>query len=259
MVFENLLLVNEEGILTITINRPEKRNALNLRTMQELEAAFQLVHTDEAIRGVIITGAGDKAFVAGADISEIATLNVANAKKFSIKGQEIFRTIETCSKPVIAAVNGYALGGGCELAMACHMRIASENAQFGQPEVNLGIIPGYGGTQRLTYLVGRAKALELMLTGDMITAVEALQWGLINHLAPTIEAMMQKAREILHKIMRKAPVAVAQVIRAANAAFSFSDGYAIEAEAFSICCQTEDFKEGTAAFLQKRPANFVGK
>lgn len=259
MMFENLLLVNENGILTITINRPEKRNALNIRTMQEIEAAFQLVQADESVRAVIITGAGDKAFIAGADISEITNLSAEQARAFAIKGQHIFRMIETCGKPVIAAVNGFALGGGCELAMACHMRVAVDNAKFGQPEVNLGIIPGYGGTQRLSRLVGRGKALELMLTADMISAVEALQLGLVNHVTASQEALLEKSREILHKIMKKGPVAIAQTIRAADAAFLPVDGYEIEAEAFAACCQTHDFKEGTQAFLEKREAKFTGQ
>lgn len=259
MMFENLLLVNENDILTITINRPEKRNALNIRTMQEIEAAFQLVQTDESIRAVILTGAGDKAFVAGADISEITNLDAEQARAFAVKGQHIFRMIETCGKPVIAAVNGFALGGGCELAMACHMRVAVENAKFGQPEVNLGIIPGYGGTQRLSRLIGRGKALELMLTADMISAAEALQLGLVNHVTASQEALLEKSREILHKIMKKGPVAVAQTIRAADAAFLPIDGYEVEAEAFAACCQTHDFKEGTQAFLEKREAKFTGR
>ncbi|WP_448520337.1 enoyl-CoA hydratase/isomerase family protein [Rhodoflexus sp.] len=259
MTFENLLLVNENGILTITVNRPEKRNALNIRTMQEIEAAFRLVQTDESIRAVILTGSGDKAFVAGADISEITNMDVEQARAFAIKGQHIFRTIETCSKPVVAAVNGFALGGGCELAMACHMRVAVETAKFGQPEVNLGIIPGYGGTQRLSRLIGRGKAIELMLTADMIGATEALQLGLVNHVTPSAEAMLAKSQEILQKIIKKAPVAVAQTIRAADAAFLPIDGYAVEAEAFAACCQTLDFKEGTQAFLEKREAKFIGK
>jgi enoyl-CoA hydratase len=259
MMFENLLLVNDNGILTITINRPEKRNALNMRTMQEIEAAFQLVQTDESIRAVILTGAGDKAFVAGADISEISNLNSEQARAFATKGQRIFRMIETCGKPVIAAVNGFALGGGCELAMACHMRVAVETAKFGQPEVNLGIIPGYGGTQRLSRLIGRGRALELMLTADTISAAEALQFGLVNHVAASREAMIEKSWEILHKIMKKSPAAVAQTIRAADAAFLPIDGYEVEAEAFAACCQTYDFKEGTQAFLEKREAKFTGK
>jgi enoyl-CoA hydratase len=259
MMFENLLLVNENGILTITINRPEKRNALNIRTMQEIEAAFQLVQTDESIRAVILTGAGDKAFVAGADISEITNLDAEQARAFAVKGQHIFRMIETCGKPVIAAVNGFALGGGCELAMACHMRVAVESAKFGQPEVNLGIIPGYGGTQRLSRLIGRGKALELMLTADMISAAEALQLGLVNHVTASQEALLEKSREILHKIMKKGPVAVAQTIRATDAAFLPIDGYEVEAEAFAACCQTHDFREGTQAFLEKREAKFTGR
>jgi enoyl-CoA hydratase len=259
MMFENLLLVNENGILTITINRPEKRNALNIRTMQEIEAAFQLVQTDESVHAVILTGSGDKAFVAGADISEITHLNAEQARAFAVKGQHIFRMIETCGKPTIAAVNGFALGGGCELAMACHMRVAVENAKFGQPEVNLGIIPGYGGTQRLSRLVGRGKAIELMLTADMISAAEALQLGLVNHVTASQEALLEKSREILHKIMKKGPVAVAQAIRAVDAAFLPVDGYQVEAEAFAVCCQTQDFKEGTQAFLEKREAKFTGK
>jgi enoyl-CoA hydratase len=256
MVFENLLLETEQGVLTITLNRPEKRNALNHRTMLELEGAFQIAYHDQAVKAVLLTGAGDKAFVAGADISEIAGLDPETGVAFAKKGQAIFAQIEHCPKPVIAAVNGFALGGGCELAMACHLRVAAEHASFGQPEVNLGILPGYGGTQRLTQLIGKGKALELMLTADLIPAPQALALGLVNYVVPAAD-LLPKCRELLSKIMDKAPVAVAQVIKSVNAVFG-TDGYAAEASGFAVCCQTADFKEGTQAFLEKRKANFQG-
>ncbi|MCU0450257.1 MAG: enoyl-CoA hydratase-related protein [Bernardetiaceae bacterium] len=256
MVFENLLLEIDQGVLTITLNRPEKRNALNHRTMSELEGAFHLAYHDQAVKAVIVTGAGDKAFVAGADIAEIAELDPHTGVAFAKKGQAIFAQIEHCPKPVIAAVNGFALGGGCELAMACHLRVATENASFGQPEVNLGILPGYGGTQRLTQLIGKGKALELMLTADLIPASQALALGLVNHVVPAAD-LLPKCHELLGKIMAKAPVAVAQVIKSVNAVFG-TEGYQAEANGFSVCCQTADFKEGTQAFLEKRKANFQG-
>lgn len=257
MVFENLALHNEGGILTITVNRPDKLNALNQRTMHELDAAFHLVANDESIKAVMITGAGEKAFVAGADISELRALPAADAARFAARGHAIFAAIENCAKPVVAAVNGFALGGGCELAMACHLRIASENARFGLPEVNLGIIPGYGGTQRLTQLVGKTKAFELIMTADMVSAAEALQLGLVNHVVPAAD-LLNKCKEILAKITSKGPVAIAQAIRAVNAAVAPIDGYAVEAEAFGHCCTTQDMQEGTQAFLEKRKANFKG-
>ncbi|KAA9340986.1 enoyl-CoA hydratase/isomerase family protein [Adhaeribacter soli] len=258
-MFNNLKLEQQDGILTITVNRASKMNALNIETVQEIKEAMQEVYDDENIKGVILTGDGEKAFVAGADISEIAELNELNGRRFAERGQETFDLIEYCTKPVIAAVNGFALGGGCELAMACHIRIASDNARFGQPEVNLGIIPGYGGTQRLTQLVGKGKALELMMTGDMITAQEAFGYGLVNHVVPQSE-LMNKCREIMHKITSKAPLAVGLVIDCVNAVFDKEEqGYQTEANSFSRCCGSQDFKEGTQAFLQKRKPAFSGR
>lgn len=259
-VYENLLLTNNDGILTITINRESKLNALNQKTLEELKDAIQKVYDNREIRGVIITGSGEKAFVAGADIRELAQLNEMNARKFSESGQEIFDLIETCHSPVVAAVNGFALGGGCELAMACHMRIATANARFGQPEVNLGIIPGYGGTQRLTQLVGKGKAFELMMTADVIKAEEAKELGLVNHLVENKEDALQKAREIIDKISEKAPIAIGLVVDCVNAVYEKEkNGYLVEANSFASCCSTSDFEEGTDAFLNKRKANFKGE
>jgi len=258
--YNNLMVTNEDGILTITINRPDKLNALNLATIEELRQAFQEIYDNEQIKSVILTGAGDKAFVAGADISEIADLNEMNGRKFAESGQEVFSMIENCPKPVIAAVNGFALGGGCELAMACHFRIATSNAKFGQPEVNLGIIPGYGGTQRLTQLIGKGKALELMMTADFIAAEEALKLGLINHITTSQEALMELANSLLQKINSKAPLAIGMVIESVNAYYANDEnGYQTEANSFAACCKSEDFKEGTKAFLEKRAAEFKGE
>lgn len=260
MNFEHLLLTNQDGILTITVNREKKLNALNLRVIEEFKMAFDKVCNDNEIKAVIITGAGEKAFVAGADISEIAEISTDSARKFSERGQEVFAQIENCPKVVIALVNGFALGGGCELAMACHIRVATQNAKFGQPEVNLGIIPGYGGTQRLSMLVGKGKAFELMLTGDMIGAEEAKTLGLVNHVEENSAEARAKAEKIIKKIVSKAPVAIGQVIASVNDHYNFSaNGYQTEANSFALCCKTEDFKEGTAAFLEKRKANFTGK
>lgn len=257
--YENLLLSIEDHILTITINRPEKLNALNFKTLEEIKRAFLFAYDNTDVSGIILTGSGDKAFVAGADINEIATLDAINARKISENGQEIFFLIENCPKPVIAAVNGYALGGGCELAMACHMRIASTSAQFGQPEVNLGIIPGYGGTQRLTHLIGKGRAIELMLTADMINAEDAHRMGLVNHIVHA-DDLIKKCKDILNKINRKPAVAVNLVIDCVNAVWGTGEnGYKTEANSFSICCKDEDFKEGTQAFLEKRKPNFKGK
>lgn len=256
MQFENLLWEVKDQILLLTINRPNKLNALNQQTMHEISQAFDAIYQEENIKGVVITGAGEKAFVAGADISEFIGMAGADAKAMAQKGHEIFFKIENCPKPVIAAVNGFALGGGCELAMACHIRLASENAKFGQPEVNLGIIPGYGGTQRLTQLIGKGKALELMMTADMIGASEALTLGLVNYVL-SAEQLLPKAFEILEKVKQKAPVALAQVIRSANAIYQ--NGYEVEADAFAKSASTEDFKEGASAFLEKRKPNFQGK
>lgn len=256
---KTLALAQEGNTLIVTLNRPDKLNALNIELVEDLRTVFQTVYDDPQIKGVIISGSGEKAFAAGADISEIAALNEMNARKFAENGQEVFGQIENCPKPVIAAVNGYALGGGCELAMACHMRVASPNARFGQPEVNLGIIPGYGGTQRLTQLVGKGKALELMMTGDQIKALEAKELGLVNHVVDSLEELLPKCQEILDKTTAKAPLALGMVVTCVNAVFSNEEnGYQMEANSFSNCTKTEDFKEGTKAFLEKRKPVFKG-
>lgn len=257
MEFQNLKTTLENGVFTITINRPAKMNALNLQTMSEIGEAFDEVYANGEIKGVIVTGAGEKAFVAGADISEIANLDAAQGHEFAEKGQGIFAKIEHCPKPVIAAVNGFALGGGCELAMACHMRVASENAKLGLPEVTLGILPGYGGTQRLTALVGKGKAIELMATASMVKATEAKEIGLVNH-AVSMEELLPTCHKLLGKIMKNAPLAIAKVIDCVHAFYGPEDGYQTEAKAFSECCKTEDFKEGTQAFMEKRKADFSG-
>jgi enoyl-CoA hydratase len=246
--------------LIVTISRPAALNALNAEVLDGLHKIIQEAYQDHTIKGILLTGEGDKAFVAGADIKELSALNKAEALKLAQKGQKLFKLIEDCPKPVIAAVNGFALGGGCELAMACHIRVATENAKFGQPEVNLGIIPGYGGTQRLTQLVGRGKALELLLTADLITAQEAKAIGLVNHVVGTREELMDLSFKIMNKILSKGPIAVALVIKSVNAGFGFEEaGYTAESEGFATCAATQDFKEGTAAFLEKRPASFTGK
>lgn len=256
--YMNLLLENRDGILFLTINRPSKMNALNVETVKELHAALQEVYDDPEVRGVILTGSGEKAFVAGADIAEIAELNEVNGRRFAERGQDVFSLIEECPKPIIAAVNGFALGGGCELAMACHIRVASDNARFGQPEVNLGLIPGYGGTQRLTQLVGKGKAMELMMTGDFISALDAIEVGLVNHVTSP-EGLMPKCVEIMEKIISKAPLAVGMIVDCVNAWYDKEEhGYQTEANSFSRCCGSADFQEGTAAFLEKRRPQFKG-
>lgn len=249
----------ENGILLITINRPDKLNALNKTVFEELNTAIDDVYNNHEIKSAIITGAGEKAFVAGADISEFQGLKHEEGMDLARKGQYIFRKIEESHKPVIAAVNGFALGGGCELAMACHFRIASENARFGQPEVNLGLIPGYGGTQRLTQLIGKGRAIELLITGNMLDAATALQYGLVNHVVPQAE-LLTKARAILDLVNSKAPLAVGRCIQAANAVFDHTkDGFTEEVNLFGECFSTHDMKEGAAAFLEKRKPNFTGK
>ncbi len=255
----NILTEVKNGVLYLTLNREEKLNALNFQTLEELKMVFEEIIDSREIKAVIITGAGEKAFVAGADISEIAELNEVNARKFAENGQEIFAMIENCHKPVIAVTNGFALGGGCELAMACHMRIASANAKFGQPEVNLGIIPGYGGTQRLTILIGKGKANELMMTGDMIGAEEAKSLGLVNYVLPTKEEAIAKAEEVIGKIMSKAPLAIGMIVDCVNAVFLPEDGYQTEANCFARCVKSGDYKEGTSAFLEKRKPVFKGE
>lgn len=260
MEYKNLLLEKNDNVAIVKINRPDKLNALNAETLDELKKIFMSLRNDESVYAVILTGSGEKAFVAGADISELNKLDMISAKAFSEKGQEIFYSIENMNKPVIAAVNGFALGGGCELALSCHIRLASENAKFGQPEVNLGIIPGYGGTQRLTRLINSGRAAEYIFTGDMIDATEALRIGLVNHVYPQAE-LLNKAFEMASKISSKGQHAVRLAIKAINAVDQVSDteGQKYEASLFAICCGTEDFKEGTSAFLEKRKPIFKNK
>ncbi len=257
MEFSTLLTSIQTNILTITINRPDKLNALNIQVMDDLNQAIDEVYENDEIRSVIITGAGEKSFVAGADISEFIGLSEDEGKSLAKKGQNIFMKIEQCPKPVVAAVNGFALGGGCELAMACHFRIASENARFGQPEVNLALIPGYGGTQRLVQLIGKGRAIEMLISANMIDANTALQYGLVNYVVPQ-QQLIEKATSILSVINTKAPLAVAKCIEAANSVFRNKD-YKTELNGFLNCFGTEDMKEGTAAFLEKRQAKFTGK
>ncbi len=259
--FENLLyeLDATSGILTLTINRPTKLNALNAATIADIDAAMQQALAEPRVRGIIVTGSGEKAFVAGADIAELAALTPGQAARAAGLGQEAFAGIEASTKPVVAAVNGFALGGGCELAMACHMRVAAENARFGQPEVNLGLLPGYGGTQRLPQLVGKGKAIELLLTADQVKADEALRLGLVNHVVPQAE-LLPFCRQLLTKILGKAPLAVGLVLDCVNAHYAKNtDGYAAEAQAFGRAFESDDFKEGTTAFVEKRAAVFTGK
>jgi enoyl-CoA hydratase len=258
-MYTALLLATENNICTITINRPDKLNALNKTVFDELNKALDEVAQTDSIRSVIITGAGPKAFVAGADISEFGGLNKTDAMALAKRGQDTFARIENSSKPIVAAVNGFALGGGCELAMSCHFRVASENAKFGQPEVNLGLIPGYGGTQRLVQLVGKGKAMELLMAASLIDANEAKQLGLVNYVTSP-ETLLEHTRKLLDTINSKAPLAVASCIKAANAVYNESiDGYALEIEEFGNSFDTEDMKEGVTAFLEKRKANFTGK
>ena len=257
-MYQTLLTTLENNIFTITINRPDKLNALNREVMNDLNNVMDEVYKNAEIKSVIITGAGEKAFVAGADISEFSGLSQQEGMALAKRGQDIFFKIENSPKPIIAAVNGFALGGGCELAMACHIRIASGSAKFGQPEVNLGLIPGYGGTQRLTMLIGKGKAMEFLLTGNMIDATNALQSGLVNYVVPQ-DQLLLKAKEILTTINSKAPVAIAKCINAVNHAYTGIKGYEQEIFGFSECFITEDVKEGTAAFLEKRKPNFKGK
>lgn len=259
MPYATLLTTLEKGILIATINRPDKLNALNQQVMNDLNSLMDEVTSNNDIKSVILTGAGEKAFVAGADISEFAGAGAEQGKALAKKGQDIFFKIEKSKKPIVAAVNGFALGGGCELAMSCHFRIASLNAKFGQPEVNLGLIPGYGGTQRLVQLIGKGRALELLMSAGMIDATTALQYGLVNYVVPQ-EELLAKTKAILTTINSKAPLAVAGCIKAANAVFDETlDGYTVEINEFGNCFITEDMKEGTTAFLEKRKAVFTGK
>jgi len=258
MTYETLLTDLDQGILTVTVNRPDKLNALNRSVLADLDRLMDRVQTDPDIKAVLLTGAGPKAFVAGADISEFLLAGPDEGAALAKRGQDLFFRIERSPKPIIAAVNGFALGGGCELAMSCHFRLASDNARFGQPEVNLGIIPGYGGTQRLPRLIGPGRAMELILTGGMIDASEALRIGLVNHVTSP-EALLETARGIIQTILTRSPVAIGQAIAAVNAATQGDYGYAVEIEKFRGCCGTEDMKEGVTAFLEKRKPVFPGR
>lgn len=256
MEFNTLLFSVENGIATITINRPDKMNALNKDVINDLSNAFDEVYNNAAIKSVILTGAGQKAFVAGADITEFIELDATGGANLARIGQEnVFNKIENCPKPVVAAVNGFALGGGCELAMSCHFRLASENAKFGQPEVNLGLIPGYGGTQRLTQLVGKGKAMELCMTAHMADANEALAIGLVNHVT-TLESLLERTTNILNVINTKSPMALGKVIACVNKAGT-TEGYETEITQFGECFGTADMKEGVGAFLEKRKPVFA--
>ncbi len=254
MNYNTLKTELDNQIFTITINRPEKLNALNKNVLEELDDAIEKVYTDRNINAVIITGAGQKAFVAGADIAEFTRVKDNEGAMLAKKGQDVFFKIENCPKPVIAAVNGFALGGGCELAMACHFRVASTNAKFGQPEVNLGLIPGYGGTQRLTMLVGKGKAMELMMTGNMVSADEAKSLGLVNYVESP-ENLIPKTKELVNIILTKSPKAISKIIEAVNFYFN-KQGFEKEAELFGEVFSSDDKKEGTTAFLEKRKPVF---
>jgi enoyl-CoA hydratase len=256
--YENLKVEPKEGICYITINRPDKLNALNRQTVQEIGIAIKQAKEDASAFGIILTGEGPKAFAAGADIKEFIGLSGEQGKAMAKAGQDVFQSIEDCPKPVIAAVNGFALGGGCELAMSCHLRIASENALFGQPEVNLGLIPGYGGTQRLVRYLGKTKALELMMTADRINAQQALQMGLVNYVVAS-DTLIAKCVELLNTIRTKSPFAIAGAIKAANAYDATQKGFAAELDEFGKCFTSEDIKEGINAFLEKRKPNFTGR
>ncbi|OZV70744.1 enoyl-CoA hydratase/isomerase family protein [Winogradskyella aurantia] len=260
MAFNNILTADSNGITTITINRPSKLNALNRETIQELHEALDEANQNEKTKVIIVIGSGEKAFVAGADISEFADFNVEEGSKLAAQGQALlFDFIENLSTPVIAAVNGFALGGGLELAMACHFRVASTNAKMGLPETSLGVIPGYGGTQRLPQLVGKGRAMEMVMTAGMIDAAQALSYGLVNHVVEQ-EELLALCHKIADKIMRNSSVAISEAIKAINASYKDGiNGYDVEIEAFGNCFGTEDFTEGTTAFLEKRKANFPGR
>lgn len=260
MAYQNILSEVKDQILYITINREQKLNALNKATLEELSDAISFATKQDEVRGVLLTGAGEKAFVAGADISEFSNYDAQQGEALARTGQEqVFNAIENCPKPVIAAINGFALGGGLELALSCHIRIASDNAKLGLPEVSLGLIPGYGGTQRLTQVVGKGKAIEMIATADMISAIQAQEIGLVNYVVPQ-DQLITKAEEILNKIKLRAPLAVAAAIKSVNSSLSFGvNGFETEIKEFGRCFNTEDFKEGTTAFLEKRKPTFLGK
>ena len=257
---ENVLYEKKGAIAYVTLNRPKVLNALNQRTWENLRTAFEDARDDAQVRGVILTGAGDKAFIAGADISELSHVTAIEAEKSSTYGQEVLNLVENLGKPVIAAVNGFALGGGCETAMACTIRVASEHAKFGQPEVTLGLIPGGGGTQRLPRLIGKGRALQIILSGEMISAQEAFRIGLVNEVVPAAE-LITRAEAILKRIFSNAPVAVKYLLEAVNKGMETSqaEGLSLEASLFGLCAGTEDKKEGTSAFLEKRKPQFQGR
>jgi enoyl-CoA hydratase/carnithine racemase len=260
MTLENVSYAKKGAIAYVTLNRPKVLNALNQKTWEELRKAFEDARNDTSVRGIILTGAGDKAFIAGADISELAQITAVEAEKSSAYGQDVLNVIENLGKPVVAAINGFALGGGCETAMACTIRIAVDSAKFGQPEVKLGVIPGGGGTQRLPRLVGRGRALQLILTGEMINAQEAYRIGLVNEVVPAAD-LITRAETILKQIFSNAPIAVKYSLEAVNKGLETSqtEGLSLEASLFGLCAGTEDKKEGTQAFLQKRAAQFQGR
>jgi enoyl-CoA hydratase len=260
MNYENILISIEEKIATITINRPTKLNALNKKTITDLQKAFKLLAKNNDIRVIVLTGSGEKAFVAGADISEFANYSIEEGTALAAEGQEkLFDFIENLKKPVIAAVNGFALGGGLELAMACHFRIASDNAKMGLPEVSLGLIPGYGGTQRLPQLIGKGRAMEMIMTAGMLNAEEAKQYGLVNHVVPQAE-LISYCNGVAEKIIKNAPYAISKAIKAINANYKDGkNGFETEIKSFGKCFGTKDFIEGTTAFLEKRKAEFTGK
>jgi enoyl-CoA hydratase len=257
MHFENIIVTQQENTAIITINRPAKLNALNIKTIEELHAAFSALETNEFVKVIIITGSGEKAFVAGADISEFANFNIEEGTELARQGQKIlFDFVQNLSTPVIAAVNGFALGGGLELAMAAHFRVASANAKMGLPEVSLGVIPGYGGTQRLPQLVGRGKAMEMIMTANMITAAEAKDWGLVNYVVEQ-EELLPLCEKLANRMAQNSSVAIAAAIKAINANYTNCvNGFGVEIEQFGLIFDTDDFKEGTTAFLEKRKPNF---
>ena len=260
MSYENIKVETRDAVAIVTVNRPEKLNALNDRTVEELEQAFTAIGSEASVRGVILTGAGEKAFVAGADIGELSTQSPVDGRERSLRGQRVLDRIEGLGKPVVAAVNGFALGGGCELAMACHVRVASDNARLGTPEVKLGIMCGYAGTQRLSRLVGKGRALELLLTGEMVDAAEAYRIGLVNKVVAK-DQLLAEAEALLRKMLGNGPLSLRFTLDAVNRGLEmpFAEAQTYEATLFGLICTTEDMKEGTAAFLEKRPPKFQGK
>ena len=260
MDYQNILFEVRDGVAFLTLNRPKVLNALNAATLNELATAFEAIRADDSIRAVLLTGAGEKAFAAGADIQELATVTGEQGKQLALRGQAVFFSIENCGKPVIACVNGFALGGGCELTLACTMRIASDSARFGQPEVKLGLIPGYGGTQRLTRLVGSGWALQMILTGEMISSAEALRIGLVNEVVPA-EQLLPRGEALARSMAKLAPIAIRTALEAVHRGsdLPLAEALTLEAALFGRCCDTADKAEGTQAFLEKRPPVWQGR